>query len=160
MTKSSSQNSGFMMTAHGHLWLGQDLPAFTTADAAITPFKIQSTMHPRLLNETWTATTKMYSTSLSCEPAITIKSDKGVLDQRYDNGKGCVITPGSITFDDITTCEGLYIGYYVDEQSDYGLSPYTGCATPNNPHTFLAIWGADLASPSSNITALFCEPAY
>ena len=31
---------------------------------------------------------------------------------------------------------------------------------PHNSHTFLAIWGADLASPAPNITALFCEPAY
>ena len=156
----SSQNSDFMMTAYGHLWLEQDLPAFTTVDAAIVPFEIESSMRPQVLNETWTAATKMYSTSLSCEPATTIKSNNDLLSQGYDNGKGCVITPGSITFKNSPPFAGLYIGYYMDQQSDYGLSTETGCTALNNSNTFLAIWGTDLASPAPNITALFCEPAY
>jgi len=37
----SALNADFMMTAYEPLWLGQDLPAFTTADAAIAPFDIE-----------------------------------------------------------------------------------------------------------------------
>ena len=156
----SEQNADFMMTAYGHLWLGQNLPAFTTADAALVPFEIESVIHPPLLNETWTATTKMYSTTISCVPAITIKSDKGAVEQGYDNGKGCVMKPGSIPFEVSSPFTGLYIGYYMDTQSDYALSSQSGCAAPNNSHTFLALWAANLESQNPNITALFCEPSY
>ena len=149
-----------MMTAYGYLWLGQDLPAFTTVDGAITPFGMESKIQPPLLNETWTAATDMYRTTLSCEPAIAIRSDSGVMKQGYDNGKGCVIAPGSIGFETSSPFAGLYIGYYMDQQSDYALSSSPGCAALNNSHTFLAIWAANLGSHTPNITALFCESAY
>ena len=149
-----------MMTAYGHVWLGQDLPAFTKADAAVAPFEIESLVHPPLINETWTATTKMYSTTISCEPALTIRSDKGTMDQGYDNGKGCVVEPGSIPFEVSSPFTGLYISYYMDTQSDYALSSLPSCAAPNNSHTFLALWAANLGSQNPNITAIFCEPSY
>lgn len=44
----SALNSDFTMTAYEHLWLGQDLPAFTTADAAIAPFGIEEEIYPPL----------------------------------------------------------------------------------------------------------------
>jgi len=37
----SALNANFVMTAYEPLWLGQDLPAFTTAAAAIAPFDIE-----------------------------------------------------------------------------------------------------------------------
>jgi hypothetical protein len=151
-------NADFMMTAYEHLWLGQDLPAFTTADAAIAPFDIEQEIYPPLLNESWTAATDMYSTTLSCKPAIITKSDEAI-DQGYDSGRGCVITPGNIGFEDSSPFAGLYIGYYSDQHIDYSLSGL-GCAAPNNSHTFLALWAANLKSQIPNITALFCEPAY
>ena len=149
-----------MMTAYGHLWLGQDLPAFTTTDAAFTPFEIEPLSHLPLLNETWTATTDMYSTTLSCEPAITIESDQGAVNQGYENEKGCVLRPGSIPLEVSSSFIGLYINYYMDPQSDYDLSSQPGCAALNNSHIFLALWATNLESQNPNITALFCELSY
>jgi len=102
--------------------------------------------------------TDMYSTILSCKPAIITKSDEA-FDQGYDSGRGCVITPGNIDFEDSSPFAGLHIGYYSDQHVDCSLSGL-GCAAPNNSHTFLALWAANLKSQIPNITALFCEPAY
>lgn len=79
----------------------------------------------------------------------------------YDSGRGGVITAGNIgvNFDDSTLFAGSYIGYYSDQYTDYSLSEL-GYAAPNNSHTFLALWAANLGSQIPNITALFCEPAY
>lgn len=151
-------NADFMMTAYEHLWLGQDLPAFTTAGVAIAPFHIEPNIYPPLLNESWTAATNMYSTTLSCKPAITTKGNDAT-DQGYDNGRGCVVDSGVIGFEESSPFAGLYIGYYSDQHTDYALSQ-SGCAAPNNSHTFLAIWASNLRSQIPNITALFCEPAY
>ncbi len=100
----------------------------------------------------------MYSTPLSCKPAIVTKSDEAI-DQGYDSGRGCVSTPGNIGFEDSSPFAGLYIGCYSDQRIDYSLYGL-GCAAPNNSHTFLVHWAANLKSQIPNITALFCEPAY
>lgn len=87
----SALTSGFMMTAYGVVWLGQDLPGYTTNDSALLPFVVGSTDKPTLLDEAWTSTTTMYSTTLACKPAIVENTTTG---PTYSNGHGCVTEPG------------------------------------------------------------------
>ena len=141
-------NTGFMMTAYGSLWHGQKLPAFTTTDSAILPFKIDEGRSSNLKNVTWTSTTTMYTTTLDCKVAAIHDAPDGKV---YDNGKGC--KPSYIGELGNSRFGGVYISYYLD-YNDWSLAG-RGCAEANNSHTFLAVWGS-----SVNVTALFCEPTY
>lgn len=143
---------GFMMTAYGSLWLSQDLPAFTTKDSALMPFAVTSSDRLLLSNTTWTSTTTMYTTTLTCEPAVVLKTTSGT---SYSNGNGCVALAG---FDTSSNVTAWYIGNYMTQFTDYALSGM-GCSSEKFSHTFLAYWGESSDNDWSS-TALFCEPAY
>lgn len=161
-------NGGFMMNAYASQWFDQSLPGFTTAEYAILPFTMETGISPDLDNETWTANTLMYTTTLDCQPAIinwTVSPAFGDPSGRsYSNGKGCTTSSTDSPYvspDSKTPFTGLYIGYYPDIYTDYSLSSM-GCPDTNNSHLFLATWATNLPSrnPNPNLTALFCEPAY
>lgn len=151
----SALTSGFMMTAYGVVWLGQDLPGYTTNDSALLPFVVGSTDKPTLLDEAWTSTTTMYSTTLACKPAIVENTTTG---PTYSNGHGCVTEPGALPSGDGINLTALYIGYYMDQYIEYSLSGM-GCSSEEFSHLFLAFWG-DTVDGVSKLNALFCEPAY
>lgn len=167
----SMLNTGFMRTAYGWLFLDQELPAFVRADGAILPFTMENVPLESLNNETWTAKTTMYTTTLDCQPSIinspppfapnSSKMHASHWDEMsYSNGKGCTTNGPDISGPDLvsqTFVAGLYLGFY---SPSYIQSSGTGCQDANTSHTFLAFCGVDLASPSPNFTALFCEPAY
>ena len=150
----SKLTTGFMNSAYCTLWLGQALPGFTTLEGALSPFLITSqTRNLSAKNETWLSETDMYSTSLSCTQATVEDSELGYT---FDNRKGCHTSAIQIPSDG--EFSALYIGYYDDPNVDWSLS-LLGCNTDAS-HSFLAIWTHNEGPNISNMTALFCEPAY
>ena len=153
--QASALTSGFMMTAYGVLWLGQELPGYTTNDSALLPFVVDSKEDSSLLDEAWTSTTTMYSTTLTCKPAIMENTTSG---SSYSDGHGCVIAPTSLPSGQGTNLTTLYIGYYMNQFIDYSLSGM-GCSSERSSHLFLAFWGETINGVFTP-TTLFCEPAY
>ena len=145
------------------LWLGQSMPAFTTAEYAIAPFKVSEAQNFRGANYTISGQTTMYGTDLECKPPAQVRINAGQV--TFDDGDSCV------ALDIIQTSDAdpqkrfnsYYIGYYDDANSDFSLQ-LAGCPQTSS-HSFLAIW--KLASNSrpdfynaTNATALFCKPIY
>lgn len=119
---------------------------------AALPFASLALQHDSLANETLTATTSFYSTSLACEPATIGNTGGGYF--TFDNNRGCHTAPVGF-FDYRFTA--LYLGDD-DPSTDWGL-PNPGCH--NISHEFLAIWGeVSVENDTNNITALCCQPNY
>ena len=151
-------NDGFSI-----LWLGQNIPAFTTAEYAITPFKAFGTQNLLGSNLSLSAQTTMYSTDLECKPPAHIQLDDGQV--IFDDGDGCVAADliQYADADPSARYQTYYIGYYDDPNSDFSLQ-LAGCP-PKSSHSFLAIWKLASDSPPdfhdpANATALFCKPSY
>lgn len=155
--QSSALNTDFMMSAYGVTWLHQSLPGFVTREGALQPFTLDDTPALSMINKTWTASTTLYGTSLSCETAE-VKND--TIGFTYSNKKECTTFPGAIGVAPKSRFGGLYIGYHMDQHSDYSL-PGCGCPSAVNSHLFLAIWGqSPMKNPEAIPTAIFCEPEY
>ncbi|KAL8814238.1 MAG: hypothetical protein Q9223_006524 [Gallowayella weberi] len=153
-----AMNTGFLMTAYGIAWLGQATPEFVTPQGFLEPFELDM-KEQELVNRTWKARTKLYGTSLNCEAAIIRNQSSGL---SYSNGKNCTTDPGygPHLSEPGSLYGSLYIGYFIDQHSDYSLSGM-GCSSPTNSHLFLGLWGAsrgDSLKPTT--TAIFCEPSY
>lgn len=155
--QSPALNTNFMMNAYGIIWLGQAMPGYVTRQGTLEPFEMDNEQMTKLVNKTWTAKTRLYGTTLRCEEAEMISTAEG---DSYSNNKGCTTYPGAAGANKMPADNGLYIGYYLDQHSDYSLSGY-GCSSPVNSHLFLALWGkARDKTPNANTTAHFCEPDY
>lgn len=156
-TKALSVN--FLNTAYGVAWLNQKLPRFTTRTHAILPFRPAS-VATTLTQETWSASTDAYSTTLACTPAkSTLKDDRSY---DFDNGRGCVVR-GIGSFDFEKRYWVNYIGWYNDAEADYSLGN-PNC-TKEHSNNFLAIYAEQTtvnktASTMNNMTAVFCVPSY
>ena len=161
--------TGFMMRAYNEMWLNENPPQFSTKDAALLPFALDTiegerstsdlhTPYALSANDSWTATTTKYSTTLDCRPAIAIGNSSNLT---YDNGQGCATNFGGANLEysystvDVTA---LYVGYWMGPFNDYYLSGME-CPSSVGQHTFLAIWNV-LSDGRRNTTALFCETTY
>ncbi|KAI4220980.1 MAG: hypothetical protein L6R40_008663 [Gallowayella cf. fulva] len=152
-------NTDFMMTAYGIVWLGQEMPGFVTAQGALEPFEVDSMHATDMLNTTWKAQTRLHGTSLKCD-AAEIKNDSSSIS--YSNRKGCTTDHGySPLYPESKSRFGaLYIGYYLDQFSDYSLSGM-GCPSLANSHLFLALWGQSSGgNHGGKVSSTFCEPSY
>ena len=158
----SDQVSGltpeFMLTAYETLWLGQELPPFTTMTGALLPFASREVQPNFLANATLTATTSFYSTSLACEPAVV--NCTGNSKYTFDNRRGC--HTWSILVDEYYPFYARYIGYddnSITGKGESGLSTL-GCSS-NFSNEFLAIWAeVSVREDANNITAIFCRLSY
>lgn len=155
--QSASLNTDFIMTAYGIKWLSQAMPAWVTAQGALEPFVVDGGQVAGLMNQTWTAETTLYGTSLDWEAAYARNESMGL---SYSNNKGCTTDPGVLGMDSKSEYRGLYIGYYLDQASDYSLSG-SGCPSAVNSHLFLALFGQSVCEhPEANTIAYFCKPKY
>ena len=160
----SAMSTSFEMTAYGYLWLGQNLPQFTSSEAAFVPFYVDGSTPPGLLNATLTARTNMYYTTLQCNPALVNRTKNGL---SYSDRKGCITDHGAGVPCSDCLVGGLYIGWYLSQFSSWSLSGI-GCPSAINAHKFLAIWGQNWTLPHrdpfavapTKVTAFFCEPEY
>ncbi len=152
--QSSALNTDFLMSAYGVTWLGQALPGFVTNQGALEPFTLDDTPTQSMMNNTWTARTTLYGTTLNCETAEVKNETSGLT---YSNNKNCSARVGS---DVASGFGGLYIGYHMSQFSDFSL-PGIGCPSVANLHLFLAIWEqSEKENPRATPTAIFCEPDY
>ncbi|RDW81900.1 hypothetical protein BP6252_03012 [Coleophoma cylindrospora] len=145
-------NANFLNTGYGISWLNQTLPSFTTADSAMLPFSPVDDSGPNSSSEVWTTTTNVYSTNLTCWPAI-VTQQTSPLGYTFDNGKGCVLPDVALAYTTATAQYMLnYIGYYDNPELDWALQ---------NPNSVFATSASRVDNGVySNITALFCEPSY
>ncbi|KAK3373787.1 hypothetical protein B0T24DRAFT_528532 [Lasiosphaeria ovina] len=169
--QSVKTDSSILNAAYGVTWLGQRLPAFTTPDYALVPFSPADSTTNGSPNETWTSTTTMFTTDLSCWPAaVTTVYRPHTLHRRvgsygFDNGFGCATNVSMFQGNPFSNYSSLvlYIGYYEEVHQDYYLQGPT-CMNSSAQHQFLAIWATADSTPNGyngqNITAMFCEPSY
>ncbi|KAI4244815.1 MAG: hypothetical protein LQ352_006702 [Teloschistes flavicans] len=140
--------------AFGITWYGQDLPEFVTTDGALASFELEQKEERKSSDQSWTAVTELYTTSLSCHSArMTPGIKNGSI---FDDGRGCrteTIEPlGRKGYN------ALYIGFYNDPNVDWSLQDL-GCPR-NASNKFLAIWADVQDSKFNKVTALFCEASY
>jgi hypothetical protein len=161
--QSSKVGLSILNTGFSVLWLGQSIPAFTTAEYAIAPFKAAGAQDLVGSNHTLSAQTTMYGTDLECKPPAQVQIDTGQL--TFDDGEGCVATDLMQYADSEGSARysAYYIGYYDDPNSDFSLQ-LAGCPLKSS-HSFLAIWKLASTFPPdfhnpANATALFCKPSY
>ena len=150
-----SLTTGFMTTAYNVVWLGQNLPGFTIKQSALLPFWVN---HNELVtdpDQRWTSETMMYSATVSCNPAKVENTSEGIT---YSNSKGCVTSPGYLDDDGSVDPSIRFIGWYMDQHSDYALSEM-GCPSEDFSHSFLLFWGTRRQGRFES-TAIFCEPQY
>ena len=163
----SSRNPGtnFLNTAYATLWLGQEMPQFSTPKYALTRFHTDDTDFIPSANQTLSANTTMYFTELVCKPPSQVSIDHSSGNITFEDGEGCTAA-NVISFPDVEK-NGQYAPYYIG----YPDAPFVdasleqaGCG-PEAAHKFLAIWKVasnappDFSDPA-NATALFCEPSY
>ncbi|PVH77159.1 hypothetical protein DL98DRAFT_591555 [Cadophora sp. DSE1049] len=153
-------NANFLNAAYAISWLGQKLPAFTTANYTVLPFRPTSLAQKSLPSETWTASRDAFSTSISCSPAIVEVKKLGYT---FSNGKGCSVAQINLAAShDFGSYMINYIGYFSNPHVDWSLqNPNCSAEFSNN---FLALWASGASHVEggiySNITALFCETNY
>jgi hypothetical protein len=166
----------FLMAGYGVTWLGQNLPPFTSNSFALAPFKNWQGLDESLptgQNETLTAPTTMYQTSLECSPPVNIsfRTNEGLgASAAFDDGKGCATNflidfPNSLMRNNSAsaTWSPYYVGYWTDAIQSTSLD-YAGCPESYR-HTFLAIWAPNTNSApnfknDSEASALFCTTSY
>ena len=147
---------GFLTDGYAHLWLGQTLPNFTTAEGALLPFALDERFPLSNHNASCKAKTLMYTTSLDCRPAKI--SGNSVHNLTFDNGKGCVASGVDFWNANLGWYSAFYIGWYNDPSTDWSLSEL-GCS-PDSEHDFLGVWAGRNGNAHQNVTAVFCEPSY
>ena len=157
--QSLALNTGFMMTAYGITWLGQETPGFVSLQGALQPFEVDASQRQESENRTWTTKTMLYGTSANCNAAIIRNTTSGL---SYSNGKECATKPGYAAMSSWSSSRFgcLYIGYYLSQFTDYSLDGL-GCASPANSHLFLGLWGdSSQENLVDGVKAFFCEPSY
>ncbi|RDW62552.1 hypothetical protein BP5796_10854 [Coleophoma crateriformis] len=160
--QTSGLNANFLNTGYGISWLNQTLPSFTTANSAMLPFSPANDSGPSSSSEVWTTTTDVYSTNLTCWPAI-VTQQTPYPGYTFDNGKGCILSDVVLASTTGTDRYMLnYIGYYNNPVLDWALqNPNCTLEFSNN---FLALFATAASRVKSgvysNLTAIFCEPSY
>jgi hypothetical protein len=76
-------------TAYSLLWLGQDMPPFTTPEYTLAPFEVSQTVNVASSNQTLSSETVLYGTDLTCRSPSQVLITK-TLGLTFDDGQGCV----------------------------------------------------------------------
>lgn len=165
--QSAQLGVNILNTAYSLLWLGQDMPPFTTLNYTLAPFEASQMVNVTSSNQTLSSETVLYGTDLTCRPPSQVLITK-TLGLTFDDGQGCVaqdllpISDGDGAF--LGRFAAYYIGYYDNANVDWDLQ-LAGCPIQAS-HEVLVVWklASNTAPPdfrnSSNATALFCTPNY
>lgn len=160
-------NTQFLNTAYGISWLDQKLPPYTTKEYALRPFAPAEKDLDTLSSETWSATTVLYHTNLTCEAAKMTKAPQTDT-YIFDSGDGCAVQltlPGAAQ--NRSEYMVLYVQYYDDAHVAWALQN-PNCSKEHS-HKSLALWGSNTPYTDAygvayreyrNVTALFCETKY
>ena len=175
--QSKELDSTFFYYSYGVTWLGEKIAGFMTRDFVAIPFKPVNSTYQAVSqgNESWTAVTRVYQTSVDCVPANVTKVDWG--DLQYDFLAG-MVEIGSFTYYNFTTtgCSWttplgvsktatgnlMYFGYGKNDQL-CGLGEGLECACKEQ-RMFLGVW-TKLRFPKTestdiDVAGIFCRPRY
>jgi hypothetical protein len=135
-------SSRYINSAHGIIWLNETLPPYMTRDYALAPFAPKNKdPEEEERNETWTASTTLYSLDLHCEAPRLERGQLSVTGDYVYNYMGIndcewpshlIRSFGNDTIDsndpkthqavyDIKKFASFYVGYYSTDYSDYYL---------------------------------------
>lgn len=141
---------------HDIIWLGQKLPSFTTMKYALAPFLPSTEAVISGSNQTWTANTTLYDTTLTCQkPASIFRTPNDTQKITISDGRDCSI-PSVFEL-----CAGIVSADFPQNMS---VSYASVCAP--SAHEFLAAvrWedGSCLGDSKGNSSflAMFCRANY
>jgi hypothetical protein len=154
--QSATMDVSMLSRAYSTSWLNQSLPAFTTSTYALLPFHLEEKSSVLRENEIWTSRTTMFTTDMTCWPAVSTAGFK------YDNGKGCIADVQFSTVIDQTKEDLfvlLFVGYWDDPRIDWWIGGEH--CDRKAAHQFLALAAhLDKSHGIEAQTAIFCEPSY
>jgi hypothetical protein len=158
-------NANFMNTAYGVAWLGQKMPAYSTAEYILRPYAPLNSDTDALSTGTWTASTVGFGTKLDCKPA-SISFDNASVAYIFDNGAGCTTQELAIPRTELnSTFMALYIPFWDNAEDDWALRG-PNCSFDQSRNFLALAASAASAVPGiqsgqyNNLTALFCQPSY
>lgn len=161
-------------------WLNESTPPFTTKTYAVAPFDLTD-QETSSTDSIHTASTILYETDLTCEPAKIILAPSpeytsgGNAHYNVTNSQGFILGIGGEPEGNgykSPDPAGSYTGYCnVTGDPTYGVSTeYPGttqsnvyCGSLNSSFTFLALWQNDqktVDDETKGLLGAFCKPAY
>lgn len=163
--QASKLTTQFEYAAYGTAWLGEEIAPFLTKEYMAVPFKRLGDVPDHVINgrnESWTTTTRIYSTKVDCKPA----------GKKYENLGGGV--GGSMWYltDYWNTCtlgvtpiiSGTRNMQYFGTRGDKGLDSFSTSSGCNDTNLFVGIWAqaANGTTPveDNEISAIFCRTSY
>lgn len=157
----TKMNTKILQRAYDMVWLNQSPAPFTTPNFASLPFQPSTFNKNPLLSETWEATTRAYTTNITCKDASPIyKKDCGY---SFDNGEGCTWCSG---LPSLTRGKEKYLLMYIGWDSDAHVSYSFGNpnCTREAVNNYLAVFATAAAilpdETYGDMQALFCKPTY
>lgn len=154
----------FEYTAYGTAWLGEEIVPFLTKEYMAVPFKRLGNLPDHVINgrnESWTTTTRVYSTKVDCKPADkkfeSLDPRKGSLWYLTDYWNTCTLGLTPIGF-------GTRNMQYFGTKGNKGLDLFSTSIGCNDTNLFVGIWAqaANETSPAGDneISAIFCRTSY
>ena len=177
--QSKELGSAFFYYSYSVTWLGEKIAGFMTRDFVAIPFKPVNSTYETVSqgNESWTAVTRVYQTSIDCVPANITKVDRGNLYTIYNDTATFVeadrqsnspeynftttncswtVTPLSGT----ATSNLMYIKY---DPNGLFLSDLEGPACEDK-RMFLGVWAKsrfpETGSTDIDVAGIYCRPRY
>ena len=160
--QSKELDSTFFYYSYGVTWLGEKIAGFMTKDFVAIPFKPVNSTYEKISqgNESWTAVTRMYQTSIDCVPATIIEADRKNNSTYYNfttTGCSCTIIPLESK---TATSNLMYVGYGKNLQFPWGLE---GPACKDK-RMFLGVWAKSRfpanGSTDIDVAGIYCRPRY
>lgn len=148
-------------------YFDQPYPPFTTAEYALRPFdRGEASLTPGSTN--WTATTTMFWSDVSCQPAQDIKPFSENIQGTFDfhDGKGCNISiflwVPRVKSDKGTSYQLEYFSWHSSMEKSITRANET--CLRQSPHTFVAVMtrrnATKLYLDTAEMKAVFCDATY
>ncbi|KAF2743243.1 hypothetical protein M011DRAFT_461863 [Sporormia fimetaria CBS 119925] len=165
--QNTTLNARHLHSAHNIVWFNESLPPYMTREYALAPFKMaHGTVPVSVVNETWTAPTRLYSVDIDCEEAHMSLTPEEIPYWHGDNCSTNAMSVGNNTIGDGLGSMGMehkefashYIGYYSTDFATWYLQGV--CEDLDARNRFLALFGRNKQrdeDPPQNATGLFCR---
>ena len=157
--QSKELNATFFYSSYSVAWLGKKIEGFMTREFVAIPFKPANSTEGEAGrgNESWSAVTRVYQTSIDCVPATIIEHSEGDRIAYNFTTDGCShsLSPLDVKWEARNL---IYIGH--NSTAPWGLRKF-GCTGKN---IFLGVW-AKSGLPSNrstdiDVTGIFCRTRY
>ena len=177
--QSKELGSAFFYYSYSVTWLGEKIAGFMTRDFVAIPFKPVNSTYETVSqgNESWTAVTRVYQTSVDCVPANITKVDRrdvytyynftaAIIEADRENNSpyynftttGCSWT--TIPLSGNATSNLMYIGYGENYRFPWRL----GGPACEEKRMFLGVWAKsrfpETESADIDVAGIYCLPRY